>query len=236
MIALAVAIIVSIFEAPLFEARSVQTSGNARTSEGAVLEALAIAPDQALLLYDTAGAERRVAELPWVREVEISRQWPSTVQVVISERGVAVAIGRPDGSEWLVVSNDRVVVERRATPPAQVPLIVATNAMVSRATLGEGVADAERALDIVLEVPGQLDPWITTWTLDEAGALTAELVGSAQANFGAFEDPRTQFVSLASILNGGSELTCIDRIDLSVADTPVLHRNPACISQSAELG
>lgn len=229
------AIVFSLLEAPLFEARSVNVSGNARTSEGLILDALAIPDDQALLLYDIGAAEDAVGALPWVREVDISRQWPSTLQVVIRERGVAASIGRPDGSEWLVLSEDGVVVERRATPPGGVPLIVGTNPMVAAARIGQPVDDAARALEIALNVPGQLESWITTWTLAADGTLTAELVGSARANFGSFEDSRTQFVSLASILDGGAELTCLDLIDLSVADTPVLHRNSACIAQSAAL-
>ena len=220
----------------MFEAHSVRLSGNARTSEGLVLDALAIPQDQALLLYDINAAEEAVGALPWVSEVNVVRQWPGTVQVVIRERGVAASIGRPDGSEWVVLAEDGVVVERRATPPGGVPLIVGTNALVTSARIGHPVDEATHALEIALDVPGQLDPWITTWSLDDTGALTAELVGSAQANFGAFEDPRTQFVSLASILNGGAELTCLSRIDLSVADTPVLYRDSACIASSAELG
>lgn len=235
-IALVAAIVISVLEAPMFEAQSVQLSGNARTSDGLVFEALAIPDDQALLLYDIDAAEEAVAALPWVREVDIARQWPGTVQVVIRERGVAASIGLPDGTEWVVLSEDGVVVERRATPPANVPLIVGTDAIVGGARIGEPVDEARHALEVALDVPGQIDPWITTWSLDDSGSLTAELIGSAQANFGAFEDPRTQFVSLASILNGGAELTCLSRIDLSVADTPVLHRDPACIAQSAELG
>ena len=236
VIVLAVAIIVSVLEAPLFEARSVQLSGNARTSEGSVHDALAIPEDQALLLYDIDVAESAVAELPWVEDVSIARQWPGTVQVVIREHPVAASIGRPDGSEWLVIAASGVVVERRATPPGSVPLIVGTDQIVDLAEIGEPVDEASRALAIALDVPGQLDPWITTWSLDEEGQLTAELVGRAEANFGAFEDSRTQFVSLASILNGGAELTCLDRIDLSVADTPVLYRSRACINEAAELG
>lgn len=235
LIVLIAAIVFSLLEAPMFEARSVNVSGNARTSDGLVLDALAIPEDQALLLYDIEAAEAAVGALPWVREVDIARQWPSTLQVVIRERGVAASIGRPDGSEWLVLSEDGFVVERRATPPGGVPLIVGTNPMVADARIGEPVEEASRALQIALDVPGQLDPWITTWTLTSDGMLTAELVGSARANFGTFEDSRTQFVSLASILDGGAELTCLDLIDLSVADTPVLHRNPECIRQSAAL-
>lgn len=229
-------LVAALLEAPYFEAQSVQISGHARTSEGLILESLDIPPDQALLLYDFSTAGAALSELPWVRDVAVTRQWPSTVRVVIEERAVVASVGRPDGREWLVIGDDGVLIERRLTPPAGVPLIVATHALADDAVIGERVAEASRALEVALNVPLQLDPWITTWTLDENGELTAELVGSAEANFGTVQDSRTQFVSLASILDGGAELTCLDRIDLSVADTPVLHRNPTCIVEASELG
>lgn len=229
VLVMATVVMVALLEAPMFEVRNVEVTGNAQTNEGLILEALDVPPDQAMLLYDIDASINLVENLPWVQDADITRKWPSTIRVSVSEHGVASALGRPDGSEWLVLTSDGLVIERRPTPPASVPLIVGTDSMVDRARIGEPLDIAARSLDIVLDVPLQLDSWITTWALDESGVLTAELVGSAEANFGAFEDPRTQFVSLASILDGGAELTCIDLIDLAVPDTPVLHRNVDCI-------
>jgi len=226
---------VAVLEAPFFEARSVQVSGIARTSEGAVLDALDLQPDQALLRYDTTRAAELVAELPWVKQVEISRQWPSTVRIVVRERSVTSAIGTPTGSRWLVLGEEGYVVEERYTPPTGVPVILATTSIVESAAIGEQLGGVERVLEIANDLPLQLDPWVTTWSTDDEGRVTAHLVGSATVEFGAFEDHRTQFVSLASILNGGAPLVCLRTLDLSVADTPVLYRDPACLLEAAEL-
>ena len=83
---------------------------------------------------------------------------------------------------------------------------------------------------LALSLPSQLEPWIDSWTMDGSGRITAELVGSAAARFGFAEQPATQFVSLAAILDGGTSLACITSIDLRVADTPVIHRDLACLS------
>lgn len=227
--------VVSVLEAPFFEARSVQVSGIARTSDGAVMETIALEPDKALLRYDTNEAQERLATLPWVKSVEVTRQWPSTVRVVVRERSVWATLGTPSGTRWLVLGDDGVVVEERLTPPTGVPVIIGTETIVDQSQVGETLAGAERALEISHDLPLQLDPWITTWTTDDAGRVSAHLVGSAVAEFGAFEDHRTQFVSLASILDGGAPLTCLDTIDLSVADTPVLHRNATCMSAAREM-
>ena len=225
----------AVLEAPFFEAENVQVSGAARTSEGLILDALAIGQDQALFMYDTADAAERIATLPWVQAVEVTRQWPSTVRVVIRERSVAATVGSPSGREWVVLGEDGVVVESRMTPPTGVPLIVATSQIIESAEVGGELDGIERVLEITQDLPLQLDPWVTTWSVDNDGRVIAKLVGTAYASFGAFEDHRTQFVSLASILNGGASLVCLERIDLTVADTPVLHRNVPCMLEAQEL-
>jgi cell division protein FtsQ len=226
---------IAVVTAPFFEAEGVQISGAARTSEGAILEALAIPADQALLTYRTGEAAEAVNELAWVQAVSVTRQWPSTVRVVVRERTASASIGSPNGAEWIIVGEDGVAVETRMTPSAGVPVIVATHAIVGGSSIGEPVNGVERALLIARELPLQLDPWITTWSVGDSGDVIAELVGSASVQFGATEDHRTQYVSLASILNGGADLICLDRIDLMVADTPVLHRNPQCLVDARQL-
>lgn len=228
--------IIALLEAPLFEVQEVQISGAARTSEGAILEMLALPDGQALLTYDINEAQRSLGELPWVESVDLARQWPSTLRVVVRERSISAGVARPSGSEWIVVAGDGVVVESRLSPPSGVPLIVATEEVVDSAVIGQRITGVDRVLEISGALPLQLAPWVTTWTSDSDGVVTAELVGSAKVNFGSRDDHRSQFVSLASILNGGAELVCLEIIDLTIADTPVLHRDPACIAVSRELG
>lgn len=227
--------IVVLLEASYFEAKDAQISGISRTSEGAILQALDLQPDAALLRYDTTAAAERIAELAWIQQVEVTRQWPSTVRVVARERTPSAAIGDRLGTRWLVLGEDGVVVEERLTPPASVPVIIASDELVTAATVGAPMVGAERALDIAFDLPLQLDPWVTTWSTDVEGNVTANLVGSAVVEFGAFEDYRTQYVSLASILNGGAPRACLRTIDLSVADNPILHRDPECMRIAEEM-
>ncbi|MFT7473423.1 MAG: hypothetical protein ACI81L_000338 [Verrucomicrobiales bacterium] len=226
---------IAVIAAPFFEAENVQISGAARTSEGAILEALAIPDDQALLTYRTGVGEDAVDTLAWVKSVSVTRQWPSTVRVVVRERTASASIGSPNGDEWIVVGEDGVVVEARMTPSAGVPVIVATESILDEASIGQPIDSVDRALLIAQQLPLQLDPWITTWSIDDSGDVVAELVGSASVHFGATEDHRTQYVSLASILSGGADLICLERIDLMVADTPVLYRNPQCLVEARQL-
>lgn len=228
-------VLVALLRAPFFAISEVQLTGEARTSEGTVLDVLAIEEGQALASYDVSGAETEIALLPWVEQVEVTRSWPSTLRVQIRERVPATAITSAGGAEWVVVSNDGHVLERRLTPPSKVPLIVAPRAAIENVEIGEIAAEALRPISVATNLPTQLLPWVDSWTVDANGAVTAELVGSARALFGTETDNRTQFVSLASILSGGASLVCISEIDLTIGDTPVVHRNEACLRASAGL-
>ena len=127
------------------------------------------------------------------------------------------------------------MIEQRRTPPAGVPLIVADRSYFDGIEVGQPMEGIERAYTLAREVPNQLDPWISTWTVDATGVVTANLTGSAQAVFGPAGESGTQFVSLASILDGGPVLTCINTIDLSTVDTPVIHRDAECLVVSSGL-
>ena len=75
----------------------VQVVGAVRLSAAEVERAVAVGSGTPLARVDTGAAERRVAALPPVLAVEISRSWPGTLRVEITERtavaGVVGAVG-----------------------------------------------------------------------------------------------------------------------------------------------
>ena len=75
----------------------VQVVGAVRLSAAEVERAVAVGSGTPLARVDTGAAERRVAALPPVLAVEISRSWPGTLRVEVTERtpvaGVVGAAG-----------------------------------------------------------------------------------------------------------------------------------------------
>ena len=218
-----------VLRSSFFAVQTVQIDGEARTTPGAIHDALSLGPDQALATVDIGAAEGRIAELPWVDEVKISRGWPSTLRVRIREHGPAAAVGPENGARWLVVSRHGHVLEHRLTPPVGLPVLVAPRSVIDGADVGDLVAPVLDGLTLAQELPLQLDPWVESWVVDADGVISAELRGSATAVFGDRIDPRSQFVSLASILGGDVPRTCIRTIDLTIGDTPVVHRDEDCL-------
>lgn len=225
----------SLWHAPFLRVDGVQLVGNSRTTSGAIMASLELGEEQALVSVDTDRAERAIEQLPWVEEVKVSRKWPSTVRVTIRERSAAFGAAAFGGTDWLVLARDGHVLERRLTPPSDLPLIRIPQAGFDLGSVGAPLPGMERPLRIAMDLPAQLKPWIEGWTLSKDGDVVASLVGTAIADFGAQSDHRTQFVSLASILEGDVPLACISEIDLSIEDTPVINRDPQCLEESRAL-
>lgn len=85
----------------LFSVRTVSVSGSETVSTAQVEEALAIPAGSPLLTIDTDELEQRVEAIPAVRDAEVSRSWPSTIEVSITDR-TPVATVSVDGAPWLI--------------------------------------------------------------------------------------------------------------------------------------
>ena len=74
----------------------VEVVGAVRVSAAEVERAVAVGSGTPLARVDTGAAEQRVAALPPVLAVEVSRSWPGTLRVQVTERtAVAAVLGAP---------------------------------------------------------------------------------------------------------------------------------------------
>jgi cell division protein FtsQ len=74
--------------------------GNERLSSGEVLAVLGGLRGQSLLWADLDVWRRRLLSSPWLRDADLRRSLPSTVEVVVSERH-PIGIGRTNGQMYL---------------------------------------------------------------------------------------------------------------------------------------
>ena len=77
----------------------VEVVGAVRVSAAEVERAVAVGSGTPLARVDTGAAEQRVAALPPVLAVEVSRSWPGTLRVEVTERtAVAAVVGAAGGA------------------------------------------------------------------------------------------------------------------------------------------
>ncbi|MDQ1709979.1 MAG: cell division protein FtsQ, partial [Frankiaceae bacterium] len=100
----------------LVRVRSVVVTGTKRQPVGDVLSAAAVTDGAPMWTLDTGAVRRRVAALPRLRTVAVSRSWPHTVRIAVTER-TPVAVVAPPGAGQIVVDSGGAEIERLAAAP-----------------------------------------------------------------------------------------------------------------------
>jgi cell division protein FtsQ len=116
--------------------------GNQRLSQGDVLAIVTGLQGESLLWTDLDRWRRRLLASPWVRDAELRRSLPSTIDIAIAERQ-PIGIGRINGDLYLV--DDRgVIIDQYGPQYAQfdLPMIDGLSASPSE---GGTMTDAARA-------------------------------------------------------------------------------------------
>lgn len=183
-----------------------------------------------LITADIGRAKQAVSALPWVRTVDGSRRWPSTVRLTVTPREPFAVMVAPDGVRT-VVDADGVAIELLAGDSSvALPQI----RLAADGSLGAIQVDALPLLALIDQVPADLMPWIDGFSRETNGSepltFTLDLVGSAVVDLGYNEDLPAKLEALRAIL-GRVDRRCMAEIDLQVAELPSVTRDPVCEAQ-----
>ncbi len=100
--------------------KRVEVRGIEVVTEAQVLAAAAVPADQPLARQDIDGIAGRVAELTPIETVEVTRQYPDTIVIMVHERTAVIAVD--DGDAYLLLDRHGVPYRRIAKLPAGVLL------------------------------------------------------------------------------------------------------------------
>lgn len=137
----------SVYGTSMLGVDKVDVSGATFTSVDKVRDTAKVDKGAALAALDADEIAGRVAQLPSVESVEVSRSWPHTIVIKITERSPFLAV--PDGKKFVLV--DKFGVAYRTVSEAPKATVTA-----------------------VLDKPGRQDP-ATAATLTVLSALTPKL-------------------------------------------------------------
>ena len=91
----------ALWASPLLAVRTVHVDGAVSLSADEVRDAAGVRTGTPLLRVDTDAARARVARLPQISSVQVSRGWPSSVVITVTERA-AIAVVQSAGQRYLV--------------------------------------------------------------------------------------------------------------------------------------
>lgn len=126
-VALAAVVSWIIFASPVFGIRQVEISGLGLLAEEEVLQAAAVPLGLPLTRVDTDAVSRRVAMLAPAESVEVSRGWPATLHIAVTERVPVAAVKQ--GNVFQVFDRFGVAFLSSGSAPAQTVQVVLPDTM-----------------------------------------------------------------------------------------------------------
>ncbi len=178
-----------------------------------------------LFKTDLAFARRGVLALPWVKDVEVTKEWPGTVTLKVSER-VPVAGVRAIGSGWMLVDQEGHQLE---VIPDMVPGVVPVEGTMPVGKPGKIVeSDGLAALALVEALDPTLRASVMRVVFSEGPSLVAVLRPGeggeeVEVRFGSPVDLKMKAVDLSTIL-ANVDIRDIAVLDVRVPGTPAVIR------------
>jgi cell division protein FtsQ len=201
---------------PVLAVGTVQVDGASTLSAEEVRNAAGIEVGTPLLRVDVDVAEARVARLPQIAAVEVTRGWPQSVVVTVVER-VPVAVVGEVGRRSLV-DRDGVLFDTvtGTPPPGVVPLEVAAP--------GPGDPATVAALAALVALPEEVRDDVDRASAAGSEDITLTLTDGTLVQWGGPEESRTKASVLTALLDrmADGDLEPAGTVDLSTPDAVVL--------------
>jgi cell division protein FtsQ len=201
---------------PLLAVRTVQVDGVATLPAEQVRETAGVDEGTPLLRVDVTAVQERVAQLPQVDSVEVTRGWPSTVVITVVERTPVAVVGTP-GRRSLV--DARGVLFDTITgdaPEGAVPLEVADP--------GPDDAPTMAALGALTALPDDVRGQVAGAAATSAEDVSLTLEDGTTVRWGTPEQTDEKAAALTAVLDqiASGALEPAGTIDVSTPDAVVL--------------
>jgi cell division protein FtsQ len=155
----------------------VTLSGAHFTADTDIFDAVDLPNARSILSLDSAGVRARIEALPWIASASISRLYPGTLDIRVTERKPA-ALWLENGRELLIDENGRVLSAVKPGTQTRLPRIAGAGA----------AAQAKALLDLIMRYPAILSSFEFAervggrrWTLHLKDHITVHLGADREA-------------------------------------------------------
>lgn len=184
---------------PLLVVRQVAVEGARSVKADEVIAAAAVPLGTPLARQDVQGIAERVTRIPAVQAASVSRRWPGTLVVTVTERQALLAVRQ--GRDFLMVDATGVAFDRVASPP---PGAVQVEADPGNQPLLRDVGTVAAAL------PEPLGREVTLLTATGLDRITLELRSGVTVNWGGAADSPLKAQIVTALLKDDKKRATID--------------------------
>lgn len=190
LLALASGLVWLVFFSSHLAVKKVTVQGTSYLRPSTVKEAADLPTGEPLATVDLARAKDLVSALRAVREVDVTRQWPSTIRITVTEREPVAVV--QTGELIRGMDDEGVLFRDYAKRPGNLPLV-------------QAAADAdEKALAEAAEVagalPADLNRRVTVLNVDSVDAISLQLRNGKQILWGSADDSELKAKVLVALL------------------------------------
>jgi cell division protein FtsQ len=194
-----------VFFSSYVTARGVEVTGNQTLGAGQVERAADVPTGTPLARVDLDAIQARVEALASVRRVEVTRSWPHTVHVAVTERTPVAVINLGEGLRAL--DSEGVLFNRYATRPKALPLV-----RTDPSTPQEALVEGARVIDAL---PAHVARRVDTVEVASVDEIQLILSNGRRVFWGSAEQSDQKAEVLAVLLKRPGQ-----QIDVSVPGRP----------------
>ncbi|MFF5987503.1 cell division protein FtsQ/DivIB [Prauserella flavalba] len=180
-----------LFFTSLLGVRSVEVVGAESIPAEQVREVAQVPDRRAMLRVDTDEIAARVATLPGVATVDVSRSWPSTIEIAVTER---TPIGFYNtGDALFLVDTGGVVYKEISEPPQGFPELKLSE-------VGPRDPATRAVTEVLASLPGQLRERVTVLRAESPGSVEFTLADGKVVRWGDAEQADRKGKVLAALM------------------------------------
>ena len=194
-----------VFFSSYVAARSVQVTGTQTLGESRVQRAADVPTGTPLARVDLDAIAARVESITSVRRVEVSRSWPHTVLITVTERTPIAVVDRGTGLQSL--DSEGVLFGSHGSRPRGLPLV-----RTEPGTRSEALVEAAR---VVVALPAQIAARVEVVEVATVDEIELVLANGRRVLWGSAEDSDQKAEVLAVLLKRPGQ-----QIDISVPGRP----------------
>lgn len=188
LLAAACAGIYIVYFSSLLTVHEERVLGAVHVSADAVRQAAKVPAGTQLARVDVAGITERVADLPWVKSVEVRRGWPNVLVIVVGERTPVAVV--PAGKSFSYIDPTGTTFDVIAKAPVGLPILSARDAIAK----GAGAA-------VLAELPVGFRNQIPRVVASSRDNVLLTLAGPAYVQWGSAENSKRKYAVLSALLH-----------------------------------
>ena len=211
-----------LLQSPLFEVRRVTVRGNQFLNEEKIRAVADISIGVNIFKIDLSSAVSNLKMVPMIKEVHVTRSFPSTVVIAVTERKPAGLL--PDGEGFIEVDEEGVYLQKAGAGVPGLPVITGVHGDIPNPGQVVRAERLEDALTVIDGLPDEVVANLSEVHVEETGQLSIYTIEGIQCRFGTAADIQEKGIvlshTLAELRRQGAK---VQYIDLTSASKPVVY-------------